>query len=595
LNCAQPYLQMADSNDKIKAEIEAKKKRLAELKARRAQKASAGAGASAIKKTVPTRAAAPPPRSDDVLSQVNSILGGPGGVKQPATLTATKGIEVHTIAPQEKHNYEIAVQCDLGGGLTGKSKEVDQQLRKEAEQLRQKEEKMKTLMDQLKNDKIKYDQLREDERLKEPKELSPEEQKQILESPAFLDFFSRSTRMVERALNQPSYDITINYAEDVEDGVDTKAEAKLVETHQFRDKRTSYRPVTSIAFSPKYPELLLASYAGQDDPMSFDPDGTVLVWNTHMANRPEYYFTCNSTVLNAQFHPSNPKLIIASCTSGQIVMWDTREKNTPINRTSLSHGHTHPAYALATVPVVNKLHNLVSVSTDGHLCVWSDNNLHDPSTEVQLKFKDGKEEITTTSFDFPGRDTNSIVLGSDEGYIYKARIYDKEGIYEAEKAHDAPITNVQFHPSHKNSDLSDLYLTSSYDWTVKLWSNKLNKPLYTFESARDYVFDVRWSPIHPSLFCMGDGTGRLDLWNINQAHDVPMFSTQVDAQTQSGEKAAVSRVQWSDDGSNIAVGTSTGSVHVYSVASSTARPDDDDAANFHDKVQKRLTSTSVLG
>lgn len=79
--------------------------------------------------------------------------------------------------------------------------------------------------------------------------------------------------MIERALNQPSYDITINYAEDDQDGSESKADVKLVETHTFRDKRTAYRPVTSIAFSPKYPELVLASYAGQDDPMSFDPDG----------------------------------------------------------------------------------------------------------------------------------------------------------------------------------------------------------------------------------------------------------------------------------------------------------------------------------
>lgn len=587
---------MADSNDKIKAEIEAKKKRLAELKARRAAKAPGPPGAdddaSTTTGTTASTKPRPPPPQGDVLAQVNSILGNSGG-HQASTLSATKSIEVHSVAPMERHTYDKGEQCDLGGGLTGKSAELEQELRKEAEQLRQKEEKMKKLMDQLKNDKIRYDQLRDDERLKEPKELTPEEQKQILESPSFLDFFARSTRMVERALNQPIYDISINYADDGEDDADKKADLKMVETHNFRDKRTAYRPVTSIAFSPKYPELVLASYAGQDDPMSFDPDGTVLVWNLHMANRPEYYFTCNSAVLNAQFHPSNPKLILASCTSGQIVMWDTREKNTPINRTSLSNGHTHPVYALATVPVANRLHNLVSVSTDGHLCVWSDNNLHEPATELMLKFKDGKEEITTNSFDFPGRDTNSIVLGSDEGYIYKARVYDQAGIYEAEKAHDAPITNVQFHPSHKHNNLSDLYLTSSYDWTVKLWSNKMQKPLYTFESARDYVFDVRWSPIHPSLFAMGDGTGRIDLWNLNQDTDVPVFTTKIESPSPTGEKAAVSRIQWSDDGSNIAVGTSTGSLHVYSVNQKEARPSDDDAANFYDKIQKRLTSTSV--
>lgn len=48
------------------------------------------------------------------------------------------------------------------------------------------------------------------------------------------------------------------------------------------------------------------------------------------------------------------------------------------------------------------------------------------------------------------------------------------------------------------ASMSDIYLTSSYDWTCKLWSAKLGKPLFTFESARDYVYDVQWSPSHPS-------------------------------------------------------------------------------------------------
>ena len=142
------------------------------------------------------------------------------------------------------------------------------------------------------------------------------------------------------------------------------------------------------------------------------------------------------------------------------------------------------------VPLVGsalgKLHNIVTVSTDGHLCVWGDNNLHDPSSEIVLANNKSKEEITTTAFDFEARDTGNILLASDEGVVYKARVYDKEGIYDQHQAHAAPITNLQFHPSHKHSasSYSDLYLTSSYDWTVRLWSNKSQRPLYTFDSAR---------------------------------------------------------------------------------------------------------------
>jgi dynein intermediate chain len=254
---------------------------------------------------------------------------------------------------------------------------------------------------------------------------------------------------------------------------------------------------------------------------------------------------------------------------------------------------------MRTVPLVNRLHNIVSVSTDGHLCVWSDNSLHEPSLELDLKAVDtgdakrAKDEVTTNSFAFAGRDTNTIVLGSDEGMLYRARLYDKPGtsetagIYSAIAAHDAPITAVEFHPVIPKAPgyVSDLYLTSSYDWTCKLWSHKSDKPLMTFESARDYIFDVQWSPVHPALFATGDGTGRLDLWNISGEADVPEVKVQLEA-PQGQEGPAVSKLRWSDDGMSIAVGTSTGSLMVYAVDPGTALPAKDSAQTFFNKVAK---------
>jgi len=312
----------------------------------------------------------------------------------------------------------------------------------------------------------------------------------------------------------------------------------------------------------------------------------VFVWNMHMPNRPEYVFTCNSAVLAAKFHPSQPHLILGACQSGQVVIWDTREKTTPVNRTSLSSGHTLPVYALELVSVVNRLHNIVSMSTDGHLCVWSDNNLHNCSKEVHMKH--GKEEITTTSFAFPKTTQNSLIMGSDEGWLYKGHVYDNEGIYDAFQAHKAPITSVQYHPSQKNNNLAEYFLTASFDWTVKLWSNKINRPLLTFESARDYVLDVQWSPVHPALFAMGDGTGRLDIWNISGDSDVPSLTAHID-QNSSGERAAISRVSWSENGSQIAAGTSSGAVHIFVLREDLVIPNTDDASQITDRLQKKLS------
>jgi len=199
----------------------------------------------------------------------------------------------------------------------------------------------------------------------------------------------------------------------------------------------------------------------------------------------------------------------------------------------------------------------------------------------------GKDDITTTSFAFP-KNSQSLVMGSDEGCLYKAHVYDNPGIYDAVQAHKAPITSVRFHPSQKNNNLAEYFLTSSFDWTVKLWSNKINRPLMTFESARDYVFDAQWSPIHPALFAMGDGTGRLDVWNINKDTELPTLNANVNPEKAPGEKMAISRVAWSDNGSQLAAGTSAGAVMVYGVPQEEATPSQEDSSALLEKLQKKF-------
>ncbi|MEJ1278231.1 dynein cytoplasmic 1 intermediate chain 2 [Cricetulus griseus] len=163
-------------------------------------------------------------------------------------------------------------------------------------------------------------------------------------------------------------------------------------------------------------------------------------------------------------------------------------------------------------------------------------------------------------FDYSGRD-----LEDKEG---------KAGISEMFEGHQGPITGIHCHAAVGAVDFSHLFVTSSFDWTVKLWTTKNNKPLYSFEDNSDYVYDVMWSPTHPALFACVDGMGRLDLWNLNNDTEVPTASISVEG------NPALNRVRWTQSGREIAVGDSEGQIIIYDVGEQIAVPRNDEWARF---------------
>ncbi|XP_025849839.1 cytoplasmic dynein 1 intermediate chain 2 isoform X8 [Vulpes vulpes] len=409
-----------------------------------------------------------------------------------------------------------------------------------------------------------------------PHELTEEEKQQILHSEEFLSFFDHSTRIVERALSE-QINIFFDYSgRDLEDKEgEIQAGAKLSLNRQFFDERWSkHRVVSCLDWSSQYPELLVASYNNNED-APHEPDGVALVWNMkYKKTTPEYVFHCQSAVMSATFAKFHPNLVVGGTYSGQIVLWDNRSnKRTPVQRTPLSAAaHTHPVYCVNVVGTQNA-HNLISISTDGKICSWSLDMLSHPQDSMELVHKQSKA-VAVTSMSFPVGDVNNFVVGSEEGSVYTAcRHGSKAGISEMFEGHQGPITGIHCHAAVGAVDFSHLFVTSSFDWTVKLWTTKNNKPLYSFEDNSDYVYDVMWSPTHPALFACVDGMGRLDLWNLNNDTEVPTASISVEG------NPALNRVRWTHSGREIAVGDSEGQIVIYDVGE-IAVPRNDEWARF---------------
>lgn len=429
--------------------------------------------------------------------------------------------------------------------------------------------------------------------------LTAEELAAVTASDEFVDFVDRSTKVIERALDMGNeYDILTDYslqAHDIEDedeqagNTGGKGRRRVKELVQFYDDRWSKkRMISSIDFSPKYPELVLASYT-KNPAAPHDPDGIVQVWNQHLHDRPEFLFHAQSDILTARFSPFHPNLIIGGTYSGQVLLWDTRAKTAPVQKTPLTgSGHSHPVYSVDIVGTQNA-NNIISVSTDGALCVWSVDMLSQPQESLTLttpppnKF----EDLAPTTMAFPQADPTYFLVGSEEGSIYPCHRYDRAGAKAgvdsrvSYKGHAAPVMSVGFHPARGPVDLGDLVLSSSLDWSVKLW--KVRAPAATstiVESAgtaipplldfvrEDVVYDAAWSPVRPGVFALVDGAGSLELWDITVETEIPVAKISPTPRKDGRQllSKSLNKVAWeATDGKRLATGGIDAVVSLFEV------------------------------
>lgn len=428
--------------------------------------------------------------------------------------------------------------------------------------------------------------------------LTNEELNAVTSSEEFMDFVERSSKVIERALDQ-EYDVLADYAfggtNDVDDDDDVgnsrgKGRRRIREVAQFYDERWSKkRMISDINFSPKFPELVLASYT-KNPSAPHDPDGLVQVWNVHLHDRPEFVFHAQSDVLTAKFSPFHPNLIIGGAYSGQVLLWDTRAKSAPVQKTPLTgSGHTHPVYSVDIVGTQNA-NNIISCSTDGVVCGWTVDMLAQPQEFLALTTPPPAktEDLSPTCMAFPQADPTYFLVGSEEGTIYPCHRYDRAGAKAgvdqrvSYKGHAAPVMSMSFHPARGPIDLGDLVLSSSLDWSVKMWKvrapaatsttgitgeGQAVAPLMEF-NREDVVYDAAWSPIKPGVFSLVDGAGNLEVWDITIDTEIPLAKVQ--PSTRQGGRSMMSKglnkVAWEEtEGKRLATGGIDGSLTLFEV------------------------------
>jgi dynein intermediate chain len=286
-------------------------------------------------------------------------------------------------------------------------------------------------------------------------------------------------------------------------------------------------------------------------------------------------------VTSGCFAKFNPNLIIGGTYCGQIVIWDNRlSRSTPILSSTVSpQAHTHPVYCVEVNGSEN-VHYLISISNDGKMCFWDLNTLTKPIDSLELVHESISSPLSiklsnpvlASSMSFPFADCNDFIIGCENGNLFSVE-KSSAHIQQIFDGHEEYVTSVECNPSLESSHI---FLTSSLDWTIKLWNSKETEPLYTFNDNRDSVYDLKWSPNRSTVFASVDGMGYIDVWDLNKDFHGPSASIKVD------ESIALNKVTWTKSGKQVVAGDSNGRVWVYNIEESFA----DSSIKLNDKIHE---------
>ena len=392
---------------------------------------------------------------------------------------------------------------------------------------------------------------------------------------------------------------------------------------------STLRAVMDVQWSAHHADLLLGCYvrhglggAGglHQEQLGEGADGRVLIWSLQLPSRPEFTFECESAVLCARFCAlGGANVVVGGGHSGQLLLWDTRAQRTPVQRSAIgldvrgtwgrstaggskATGHAMPVHA---IEVVGGAQMMISLSTDGRLCTWDLAALRAPTGTLQLArpptsgrpaagpgrahaLDETALEVPTCSLAFPAGDTTRCAVGCEDGSIYHVVRHGVSGGGVARElgarepamggsighdallshkpahgsAHAGPVHALDFHPGLRQHSRG-LLLSASADWGVKLWScgglhSNDQELLLSLEGSQECILDARWAPHRSALLATADAAGCVSLWNLATDTEQPAIHVPVTPK-------ACTRLNWSGDGNTLAIGDSSGSIHVQRV------------------------------
>ncbi|XP_075595700.1 dynein axonemal intermediate chain 1 isoform X3 [Balearica regulorum gibbericeps] len=278
---------------------------------------------------------------------------------------------------------------------------------------------------------------------------------------------SKAAKIMERMVNQNTFDDIaqdFKYFEDASDEYRDQ-QGTLLPLWKFQYDKTKRLAVTAISWNPKYKDLFAVGYGSYD--FMKQGQGMLLLYTMKNPSFPEYVFSSESGIMCLDFHNDHPYLVAVGFYDGNVAIYNLKKATSqPSYKSSAKSGkHTEPVWQVKWQKddMDNNL-NFFSVSSDGRIVSWTlvkNELVHTDVIKLSVEgtTMQGPEGLQLqtlgcgTSFDFHKKIDYLFLVGTEEGKIYKAHVFDLSiNKYEAlctqlvVAKKKNKITHIQFNP-----------------------------------------------------------------------------------------------------------------------------------------------------
>mmetsp|Transcript_13156 Transcript_13156/g.18202 ORF Transcript_13156/g.18202 Transcript_13156/m.18202 type:complete len:738 (+) Transcript_13156:91-2304(+) len=334
------------------------------------------------------------------------------------------------------------------------------------------------------------------------------------------------------------------------------------------------KTVTAVCWNKKYMDMFAVGY-GSYDFMPKNQKGMICIYSLKNAAYPLYVFRTHSGVMSIDFHPLYPNLLACGMYDGTVSVYDvTVESGKPLFiADDPQKKHWEPVWNVRwkkTVP--GKPNAFTSISSDGRIKDWVMAKTELLPIEVmQLKAKeklegeeddgeDGEQNQTLAGGQcFDVTDAGDLyVVGTDEGEL---RTYAKE--YDTECLEKFQGHHSQVYACRWNKFNTNVFISSSHDWNVKIWHKNCFEPIMSFDLASP-VGDVQWAPYSSTVFACVTDDNWLRLYDVNVDKHEPIGELQIIKKGK--KKSHLTHLAFNPRDPIIAVGDERGIVQIYKLS-----------------------------